>query len=314
MWVADNEFSLVLPQGLSTFEQLEGEYDYVLPSLDFGMDLTDSIKARASYGESIGRPVWDQIQGGQTLDQLVRINGGTGAQGNPALKPLESKNIDFSVEWYYGESSYASVGYFRKNIDNYIGTVIEQQTPYNLHTPVGRRVLQRSRGVGLCDDDLHPPVHLQQSCRRSGRDHRPAAIRPAICTGTIAGLPGDPVATFDITVPANQRSASLDGWEFNIQHIFGETGFGVSANYTLVDPGLTYDNYNRGEQFALVGLSDAANLVAFYENQKFQVRAAYNWRDEFLASTFDGSGCRTRCTPRPTASSTSTPATTGTTT
>ena len=108
--------------------------------------------------------------------------------------------------------------------------------------------------------------------------------------GTIAGLAGDPIASFDVTVPSNQRSASLDGWEFNIQHLFGATGFGVSANYTLVDSGLTYDNYNRKDQFALLGLSDAANLVAFYENEKFQVRAAYNWRDEFLAATFDGSG------------------------
>jgi outer membrane receptor protein involved in Fe transport len=30
--------------------------------------------------------------------------------------------------------------------------------------------------------------------------------------------------------------------------------------------------------------------VAFYENEKFQVRAAYNWRDEFLARRFDGGG------------------------
>ena len=48
-------------------------------------------------------------------------------------------------------------------------------------------------------------------------------------------MPGDPIATFDITVPANQRSAELDGWEFNVQHVFGDCGFGVAANYTIVD-------------------------------------------------------------------------------
>ena len=37
----------------------------------------------------------------------------------PNLK-AQSKNLDFSAEWYYGESSYVSVGWFRKNIDNYI--------------------------------------------------------------------------------------------------------------------------------------------------------------------------------------------------
>jgi TonB-dependent receptor len=93
-----------------------------------------------------------------------------------------------------------------------------------------------------------------------------------------------------VTVPTNERSASLDGWEFNVQHMFGESGFGVSANYTIVDSGLTYDNAGLGSQFALVGLSDSANLVGFYDKGPWQVRAAYNWRDEFLSATGDGAG------------------------
>ena len=292
-WNADNEFGLVLPPGLSSFEQLEGEYDYVLPSLDFAVDLTDDIKARASYGQSIGRPLWDQIQGGRTLNSLVRIDGGTGAQGNPALKPLESENFDFSVEYYYGDSNYVSVGYFRKNIDNYIGTVIETQQPYSLNTPSGGAYYNEAVASGCttttCIRQFIFNNHATDpGVTITGRDSANNF------TGTIAGLPGDPIANFNITVPSNQRSASLDGWEFNVQHLFGETGFGVSANYTLVDSGLTYDNYNRKDQFALLGLSDAANLVAFFENEKFQVRAAYNWRDEFLAATFDGGG-----TPNP---------------
>lgn len=296
VWVANNEFPLTLGPG--TYEELEGDYDYVLPSLDFAVDLTDSIKARASYGQSIGRPLWDQIQGGRTLDQIVRINGGTGTQGNPKLKPLESENIDFSVEWYYGNSSYMSVGYFRKNIDNYIGTTVETQVPFDLPHP-GQGAYFQEAVANAC-----PTAEL--TCVRNyifnNHDGDPGVVADPINpakpndprTGRISGLPGDPIATFNITVPANQQSASLDGWEFNIQHLFGQTGFGVSANYTLVDSGLTYDNYNRGQQFALEGLSDAANLVAFFENEKFQVRAAYNWRDEFLNRRFDGSG-----TPNP---------------
>jgi TonB-dependent receptor len=292
VWVANNEFSLQTSG--ATFEQLKGDYDYVLPSADFAVELTDSIKARASYGQTIGRPLWDQIQGGRTLDQLVRINGGAGAQGNPALKPLESENFDFSVEWYYSDSSYLSVGYFRKNIDNYIGTSIDVQTPYALPHPGQGAYFQEAVASGCTNADL--------TCIRNfifnNHDGDPGVVADPINparpndprTGRIAGIPGDPSSTFNITVPLNQRSASLDGWEFNIQHLFGNSGFGVSANYTLVDSGLTYDDDNRGDQFALVGLSDAANMVAFYETDKFQVRAAYNWRDEFLADTFDGSG------------------------
>jgi TonB-dependent receptor len=106
----------------------------------------------------------------------------------------------------------------------------------------------------------------------------------------IPGRPGDPIANFRITAPSNQRSASLYGLEFNVQHMLGNSGFGVSANYTIVNSGLKYDNNSIGEQFALEGLSDSANLVLFYENAKWQVRAAYNWRDKFLSGRFDGKG------------------------
>ena len=44
------------------------------------------------------------------------------SRGNASLEPLESTNLDLSFEWYYGESSYASVGFFRKAVNNFVGT------------------------------------------------------------------------------------------------------------------------------------------------------------------------------------------------
>jgi TonB-dependent receptor len=104
------------------------------------------------------------------------------------------------------------------------------------------------------------------------------------------GIAGDPIAVFDIQVPSNQKSATLDGWEMNLQHVFGDSGFGVALNYTVVDSNINYDNQSRQDQFAIVGLSDSANVVAFYEKYGFGIRAAYNWRDEFLSATFDSTG------------------------
>src|SRR3546814_12634562 len=83
--------------------------------------MADSQVLRGSYGHSIGRTQWNHIQGGQTIDLFAGYEGGTGSQGDHGLKPLESKNFDPSFEWYYGEASYVSVGYFRKDIDDYIG-------------------------------------------------------------------------------------------------------------------------------------------------------------------------------------------------
>ena len=97
-----------------------------------------------------------------------------------------------------------------------------------------------------------------------------------------------------VTSVANQESATLKGAELNLQHMFGNSGFGVQANYTYVKSDLTYNNTGRGNQFALVGLSDSANLVGIYEDDKWAVRAAYNWRDEFLASVADGGDANPR--------------------
>ena len=287
-WTGNNEFPVQF--GAPDFTTLTGEYDYLLPSLDTSFDLTDSFKLRASVGKSIGRPGWGDIQGGQTLGALARINGGTGSQGNPALKPLESMNYDLSVEWYYGEASYASVGYFRKDIDNYIGVTTVQETPFNLPHP--------GLGAGYYTEAQANCPQGDLTCIRTyifeNHDGDPGVIRGpdsnGVPTGIISGIPGDPVAVFDITVPANQRSAELDGFEIAVQHIFGQSGFGVSANATIVDSDLSYDNQSRENQFALEGLSDSANFVAFWENDRWTIRAAYNWRDEFLAGRFDGTG------------------------
>ncbi|MFC3816775.1 TonB-dependent receptor [Lysobacter sp. GCM10012299] len=296
-WSAANELNLNF--GEPGFATLRGEYDYWLPNLDASLDITDSIILRGSYSQTIGRPGWADIQGGRTLDQIVRVDGGTGTQGDPSLKPLLSDNFDLSFEWYFAESSYVSVGYFRKDIENYIGTsqIIDVggsdgETPFNLHTPVGGGYWNAALANGCPQADvvcirnyILGNFNGQPGVTRTGTDANGNA------TGTINGLASDPLASFKITTPANKQDSTLDGWEFNIQHVFGETGFGVAANYTIVDsPDLNYDNAVLGGQFALVGLSDSANLVLFYEKYDWSVRAAYNWRDQFLSAVFDGSG------------------------
>ncbi len=288
-WVANNEFSVLF--GPPAFTTLTGNYSFALPSIDFDVELTKNTKFRASYGESIGRPLWDAIQGGQTLNQLARIDGGTGSQGNPGLKPLKSKNLDLSLEFYYARSSFAAVGFFSKNIDNFVGVTVTPGTPFNLRTPANGVLFKEAVTNGCATADV--------TCIRNyilnTYNGRNGVVRTGVdvngnAVGTIAGQPGDPIANFNITTQANQQSAKLDGLEFNIQHMFGASGFGAAANFTYVSSGLKYDNNKRGEQFALLGLSNSANLVGFFENEKWSVRVAYNWRDEFLSGLFDSAG------------------------
>ncbi|MCG8274952.1 TonB-dependent receptor [Stenotrophomonas sp. NLF4-10] len=274
-WISENEF--VVAYSGSEFRTLGGKYDYFLPNLDMAVELNDSMKLRASYGETIGRPQWGDMNPAARVADQARFDFGSGGAGDPALKPLESRNIDLSFEWYYSDASYLSVGYFHKKIDNFIATQTTTQSPYpDLHTPAGGAYWNAAISGG-CAATNRVCIRDYIFANFDGQPGVDAA------SGTISGLDSDPVLQVKMSVPVNNRSDSLDGWEFNIQHMFGESGFGLAANYTMVDSGLTYDVASLDTQFAMTGLSDTANFVAFYDKGPWQVRAAYNWRDKFLA-------------------------------
>lgn len=258
--VSANEFPVAF--GAPTFTTLTGKYKHVLPSVDFDVDVRSDMKLRASYGVTIGRPRYDQIAGGQVLNNLARVNGGTGSQGNPSLLPVKSKNIDLSYEWYYDKQSYVSLGYFNKKLENFPGQSKVTATPFNLHTPVGGPLWNEAVASG-CGQDT---VCIRNFIFRN-RSTAPGVTRgpddaSGNATGTIVGQPSDPIANFEITTFSNQKEAKLYGAEINVQHMFGNSGFGMQANYTYVNAGLKYDNSALGEQFALVGLSNSANLVS----------------------------------------------------
>ena len=92
-----------------------------------------------------------------------------------------------------------------------------------------------------------------------------------------------------ILPPSNGEAATVDGWELAAQHTF-DSGFGLIANATIVNSDAELDNADITQVFALTGLSDSVNFVAFYESGPFQGRIAYNWRDTFLQSLSQGAG------------------------
>jgi len=94
---------------------------------------------------------------------------------------------------------------------------------------------------------------------------------------------------FQKTMPVNTDTAIIKGAELSFQHTFDWLpapfdGLGVQLNYTAVDSQQTLDPAIASGQFSVVGLSDSGNLVLFYEKDRFGIRAAYNWRDEYLAA------------------------------
>jgi len=279
-WVAANEFDLIF-SGQSDFTTLKGKYHEWLPAVDFDVEPIRNVKLRASYSHTITRPDYASMQGGLTVDTLFRVGGGTGRQGNPNLLPYKSKNIDLSAEWYYGPSSYLSVGYFHKNVSNYISTSRIDQTAFDIHTPVGGpryNAALAALGAAATPEEIRSYIQV----------HFPDTVVVSGNQVLIQSLPEDPLLNFQIDTPTNSdQKATIHGWEFNIQHSFWNTGFGVIANYTIVNGSAKYNNTLPASvpQFALVGLSDSANAVLFYDKHGIQARLAYNWRDKFLAGS-----------------------------
>ena len=229
----------------------ESDYDVLLPNFSVRLEITDDLIARFAASSTITRPTLNSMSP-VTVVTTTRQGGDlTSTSGNPALEPFKSDNLDLSLEYYYDEASYASIGYFRKLVSNFIVNSQEDKT------------FELADGSLLTDPS----------------------------TGTNASAPdaGDDVAVFTNTLPNNGEDATVDGFELALQHTF-DNGFGVLANGTIVDSDAELDPFDINQVFALTGLSDSYNLVAFYETDDYQIRLAYNWRDAFVQSLTQGQG------------------------
>ena len=292
--ILDNRFNLYQQQDedgntIRGFSEIDGAYSMFLPSLDFDMEIMDDLILRTSYSLTVTRPDYNSLKGALIIDYLG-TDGGGGRRGNPQLLPMESTNLDLSLEWYYAEGSYMSAGLWSKDVDNFIVSAKFEDQPLfkNLYTPIdgdlyNQAVDELTGGDPRFDydsgdlNDYYAENYVGlPGIEISGQGEDVEVIQ--------TGLEGDPVAIFDVIIPINQRETNVKGLELMAQHTFGESGFGFQANYTLVDGNLEYDINLNEAQWVIPGQSDTANLVAFYDKDGFQIRFAYNWRDEFLTS------------------------------
>lgn len=270
VWQNPTEWGLNLAED-STYTNRTGDYEAFLPSLDASLNIREDVIGRLSYSQSITRPTLGSMIGTRSVTDRPKPGERSGTQGNPNLRPFTSNNLDVSLEWYYGEASYASVGLFVKKVDNFIVDQFVSTDVLDLRDPLQGPRAQQARdelaaeGTEVTDEAVFNRINENQGT-----------------SGPITQASGDPLAPFEISTPSNMEEATLQGAEFAIQHTFGDTGFGTIANLTLVGGDLSVDNSSTDFQFVLPGLSDSANLIAFYDKNGLQARIAYNWRDNFL--------------------------------
>lgn len=104
----------------STPKQLDRRYDGVLPAINLLFQPVDEVNLRVSWNKNLTRPSYSDLSG---VPEITTDSGELEVSGiNPLLKPYQSNNLDLGAEWYYSDAGFIALGYFHKDLKDYIVT------------------------------------------------------------------------------------------------------------------------------------------------------------------------------------------------
>ncbi|QIL91340.1 TonB-dependent receptor [Microbulbifer sp. SH-1] len=93
----------------------------LLPSLILRYHLTDNLMARVSYGETLRLPNFIDLNPTIVYNpDVTDIGYGTAVGGNSQLEPTESRNLDVSLEYYFGDASALYATWFKRDISGLV--------------------------------------------------------------------------------------------------------------------------------------------------------------------------------------------------
>lgn len=233
-------------QGASiNFVTAERSYDRWLPSANLVFDVTPQLLVRLAAAKTLARAGIASLSPGGNLN----VSGGNRSfsSGNPDLKPTESTNLDFAVEWYPTKGAIYSVALFQKDIGTFVQT-LAVTVPF--------------AALGL-------PDSLLAGTTASPTDDF-IVSRPVNSNG--GKLQG-----FEVNV--QQPFSFLPGVLANFGALANYTYVKSDIDY------LTSANGQSSVTAPLLGLSkNAANLTLYYEDSKFSVRGSVAYRSKYLTA------------------------------
>lgn len=224
-------------------------YNYVLPSLNFRLNLPYKVVLRAAASKSLARPEPSM------LSPVVNYGGGilaptalAASGGNPDLKPYTSMNYDFGAEWYYGRGGYVAVDGFVKKLSNFIEYV------------------QSSLAVPITNSQ-----HLPQF---------PNNVATFAFTGpTNVGSANVRGVEISAQHMFTYLPAPFDGLGVNANATILSTNAGINSAGTAA----------AGTQaFGLTGLGDYQNVTLIYQKYGIGFRLAYSHRNAYIYQIGDG--------------------------
>lgn len=99
--------------------QVDHNYDVLLPSLNMVFNITDESQIRLGLARTMSRPPLLEMRTGYSFDNSSQPPSASG--GNPKLNPYLANQLDLGYEYFWGESSAATINLFIKDLDSHIG-------------------------------------------------------------------------------------------------------------------------------------------------------------------------------------------------
>ncbi|MFZ3484741.1 TonB-dependent receptor [Sphingomonas sp. 3-13AW] len=107
-----------------------------LPSFTARYGITNNLRLRFNYGETLRRPNFGDLNPNRVLTgDLSRIGFGTGSSGTANLRPTHSKNMDLALEWYFERNSAIYVTGFRREIEGLVVPLTIREVIPNNYLP-----------------------------------------------------------------------------------------------------------------------------------------------------------------------------------
>lgn len=248
------------------------DYNDFLPSLNASYEISDETVLRFAAAKVMRRADYEN------LSPAFVMNGAftTATQGAFDLDPYRATQFDLSVEHYFGDANLVSFALFYKDVESFLSSsnscVARPETAAQQVTEWEAICLLNTAGVD----------------------------NPDLVYSTLedfAGAPDPDQAGFDFTQAqrdlgltgvqtnkqVNGENGTVEGFEISYQQHFDGlpgawSGLGVNLNYTYADSEQPNGN-------SLLDISkNTVNAQVYWENEIFQIRFAYNYRDKFLST------------------------------
>lgn len=143
-------------QIFDNYDRSEASESYTdfLPSLNVRYNVNDDLVLRFGAARVISRPNLTDLAPGTFIRSLVDR---TAIAGDPGLDPFRATNLDFSAEYYIGDSGLLNAAVFYKDVDSFITTqtTVEDltdgfgnQSPFTVISPLNGEAEVRGFELG----------------------------------------------------------------------------------------------------------------------------------------------------------------------